>query len=189
VRDVLKQRLVGALILIALGVLFWPLVFVDSDRVSLDRTSQVPPMPNLEQMKISTPQPLRNIEPAVTVAEIPLHDQPPQLPESRAADTASSAAVAATPVSRPQPKLDDAGIPVAWVLQVVSVSERSKAEKLTNELIGLGYKAYHRPLKRGQKTLYRVNVGPVFDKQKLRKAKVAIDQHLHVTAIIARYIP
>jgi DedD protein len=180
---VLKQRLVGALIIIALGVVFWPLVFVDSDRVSLDRTSEVPPMPSLEQMKISTPQPLRNMEPAVTVTEIPLHEQPPQLPEQPAADTSSSAA------GRPQPKLDDAGIPVAWILQVVSVSERSKADKLTRELISLGYKAYHRPLKREQKTLYRVNVGPVFDKQKLRKTKVAIDQHLHVNAIIARYIP
>lgn len=140
-------------------------------------------MPNLDQMKIDAPRPLRNVESAETSADIPLHDQPPLLGDQ------SAGPQAAQPGSRPQPKLDDAGIPVAWVLQVVSVSERSKADKLTRELIDLGYKAYHRPLKRDQKTLYRVNVGPVFDKQKLQKSKAAIDKHLRVEAIVARYVP
>jgi DedD protein len=194
-KDVLKQRLLGALILIALGVLFWPFVFVDSDRVPLDRTSQVPTMPALEQMRIDTPQPLQDLQPTMAATEIRLHDQPPELELQPAADFIAEEPVkiaqAEEPktASRPQPKLDDAGIPVAWVLQVISVSKRSKAEALTNELIALGYKAYHRPLKRDQNTLYRIYVGPVFDRNKLEQTKLKLDKHLHVDAIVARYLP
>ena len=174
-RGVLKQRLVGALVLIAVGVVFWPLVFVDSDRQTLDRTSQVPPMPNLQRLKVEAPKPLQDMAPSTT--EIPLHTQ---LPE-QSPDT--------SPGTRPQPKLDKAGIPVAWVLQVITVGRKDKADELVSELIGLGYKAYQRPLKRDQKTLYRVNIGPVFDPQKLQATKRAMDKRLQVNAIVARYIP
>jgi DedD protein len=188
-RDVLKQRLIGALILIALGVVFWPLVFVDSDRQPLDRTSQVPPMPNLAQMRIETPQPLTDIgaETVETIIPLPdeLPDQLPPLAEEPAAESQPE------PVSgtRPQPKLDENGIPVAWVLQVISVGKKDKAEELTNELIGLGYKAYQRPFKHEGETLYRVSIGPVFDPNKLQQTRLAIDKHLHVSSIIARYLP
>jgi DedD protein len=185
VRDVLKQRLVGALILIALGIVFWPLVFVDSDRQPLDRTSQVPPMPDLEQMKIEKPQPLADAAAAVLEVEIPLHDQLPQMADE------PTEGFGPKPESgnRPQPKLDESGLPVAWVLQVITVGKKSKADELTIELIGLGYKAYRRPFVRDGETLHRVSVGPVFDPGKLRQAKLSIDKHLHVSSIIARYTP
>jgi len=174
-RGVLKQRLVGALVLIALGVVFWPLVFVDSDRQTLDRTSQVPPMPNLQRLKVKAPRPLQDA--ASQTNEIPLHTQlPEQAPQT-------------SPGTRPEPHLDKAGIPVAWVLQVITVSKQDKADELVRELVALGYKAYQRPLKREQKTLYRVNIGPVFDPQKLQSTKQAMDKRLRVNAIIARYIP
>lgn len=161
--------------LIAVGVVFWPLVFVDSDRQSLDRTSQVPPMPNLQRLKVEAPKPLQDMASATT--EIPLHTQLPESPPDTSPDT------------RPQPKLDKAGIPVAWVLQVITVGKKDKADELVRELIGLGYKAYQRPLKLDQKTLYRVNIGPVFDPQKLQATKRAMDKRLQVNAIVARYIP
>lgn len=52
--DILKQRLVGALVLIALGVVFWPVIFVQSERQPMDRDSQVPPMPKLRTMQIES---------------------------------------------------------------------------------------------------------------------------------------
>ena len=68
--DILKQRLVGALVLIALGVVFWPVIFVQSERPALDRSSQVPPMPGMEKTVIETPQPLPDIDPVSAVQEI-----------------------------------------------------------------------------------------------------------------------
>lgn len=182
--DILKQRLVGAIVIIALGVVFWPVVFVDAERQAMDRTSQVPPMPTMKHSRIETPKRLSTVEPATAATEIAFHDAPPATATSEASAAASSA-----PEPASGPGLDDTGIPIAWVLQVVSVSKREKADALTQELIDAGYKAYHRPLKRGQDTLYRIYVGPVFDRDQMLKTKQQVDSRLKVDAIIARYIP
>ncbi len=178
--DILKQRLVGALVLIALGVVFWPVIFVQSERPALDRSSQLPPMPGLEKTVIETPQPLPDIDPVAAVEEIALHDAPPQARDSDAGNESSP---------EPRPTLDENGIPVAWVLQVASVSKREKAEALREELIGQGYKAYTRIVRHDNEVLHRVYVGPVFERQKLQQAKQDVDGRLKVNAIIARYVP
>jgi DedD protein len=180
--DILKQRLVGAIVIIALGVVFWPVVFVDAERQAMDLTSQVPPMPTMKHSRIAAPERLDTVEPVSASAVIVLHDAPPEIVTSAASDTETSTA-------EPGPALDDAGIPIAWVLQVVSVSKIEKADALVQELIDADYKAYHRPLKRGQETLYRIYVGPVFDRNQLQKTKQQVDKRLKVDAIIARYLP
>lgn len=180
--DILKQRLVGALVIIALGVVFWPVVFVDAERTPMDRSSQVPAMPVMKQARIETPSPSTKVEPVAPATDILLHDEPPEI------NTVSTPAPT-TKRSPAKPRLDDAGIPVAWVLQVVSVSKKEKAEALTKQLIDAGYKAYNRPIKRDQGTLYKIYVGPVFDRNKLAKMKKQVDSRLKVNAIIARYVP
>ena len=62
---------------------------------------------------------------------------------------------------------DDDGLPVAWVLQVATVSSVEKARKLRDELIGNGEKAFYEPLRRDNDTLYRVYVGPKFERAQL----------------------
>jgi len=183
--DILKQRLVGAVVIIALGVVFWPVVFVDAERQAMDRTSQVPPMPTMKHSHIETPKRLSTVAPASRSAAISLHDAPPATASPETATAEASDVVSSTS----GPALDETGIPVAWVLQVVSVSKKEKADALTQQLIDAGYKAYHRPLKRGQDTLYRIYLGPVFDLDQLRKTKRQVDSRLKVDAIIARYIP
>ena len=79
--------------------------------------------------------------------------------------------------------------PSPWVLQVITVSEKSRAEKLTRQLLDEGYKAYHRPVPRGTGTLYRVFVGPVFERARLERTRVAVNGMLDVKAIIVRYVP
>jgi DedD protein len=147
--DILKQRLVGALVLIALGVVFWPVIFVQSA--------------------------VRDIAPAAT--EIILHDAPPEAEDSPLEDPAE------------RPRLDDEGLPVAWVLQVISVSKKDKADQLTRELVDLGHKAYSRAIRRDEEVLYRVYIGPVFDRSGLLSTKRDIDERFTVNAIIARYVP
>ena len=85
--------------------------------------------------------------------------------------------------------LDERGIPVAWLLQVATVSSRERADSLTAELIEAGYKAYHRPFRKDGAVLHKVFVGPVFEREKLDKAKRDIDGKLKVSAIVARYVP
>jgi len=181
--NVLKQRLVGALAIMALGVIFWPLIFVDVERRPMDRDRQVPPMPLSKHARIEPPRPLTGVEPVAPPADIPLHDVAPEARDETAAEGASRER------SQPRPRLDETGIPIAWVLQVVSVSDREKADELRDRLIKRGYKAYHRPIRREQGVLYRVYVGPVFDRARLAGIKRSIDRRFEVEAIVARYIP
>lgn len=183
-RDVLKQRLVGALVIIALGVIFWPLIFVDVERPQMERESQVPPMPRRQQEPVSAPTPLKSIKSAPEI-DIALHDAPPTAVDHEAQKPE------AKPVAKPAPKpaLDKSGIPIAWVLQVITVGKREKAETLTAQLIEQGYKAYHRPLKREGRTLHRVYIGPVFEKARLNDAQRSVEKQFGVDAIISRYLP
>lgn len=244
--DILKQRLVGALVLIALGVIFWPVIFVESERGSLDRASQLEPMPALKDVAIPAPKPLANVEPvrpapgpseeeiaeADQVLKAAAQPQPveprqkvakpePQAEKSRppakAKPTSTEDKTASAPPAKPKPSskpkakakaavpelpkaetstpapaspaLDEQGIPIAWVLQVASVSTREKADKLTADLLARDYKAYHRAVRRDDVVLYRVFVGPVFEREKLTAVKRDIDRQLNVSAIIARYVP
>ena len=164
--------MVGALVLIALGVVFWPVIFVQSERQPLDRTSQVPPMPKLRSMQIEAPEPVTDLAPASEATAIVLHHAPPEAKDSRE-----------------KPSLDEEGLPVAWVLQVISVSKKEKADALTRELIELGHKAYSRSLRRDGDVLHRVYIGPVFDRARLLATKQSIDQRFKVNGIIARYVP
>ncbi|MEM0952507.1 MAG: SPOR domain-containing protein [Pseudomonadota bacterium] len=243
--DILKQRLVGALVLIALGVLFWPVIFVEPERGSLDRNSQIAPMPRLNSADIPAPQPLDNI-PSVASAdalrESAARDEvgdavaigkasdssartDPRTADADAAEMRSadaetskhaaadskpkmSKAAASPPEAEPvvetqtpppaarvakaapqSPSLDEQGIPIAWVLQVASLSTRDKADALTAELISQGHKAYHRAVQRNDGLLYRVFIGPVFEREKLNSIKRTVDARLNVNTIITRYVP
>jgi DedD protein len=200
VNDILKQRLVGALVLIGLGVIFWPMVFVESERSGLDRDTQIEPMPAMDHVVIPAPRPLEDVEPVRSARHAVLPDEPAGVnleaeAVTQAPDPAAEAREEASEEGpRPEsagtePELDAEGIPVAWVLQVASVSSRDKADELTATLISQDYKAYHRAIRRNGEVLYRVFIGPVFERDKLVAIKRKIDQQLKVSAIIARYVP
>lgn len=65
----IKQRLVGAAVLVALAVIFLPALFDKDERVAIDTTSQIPPAPTIETVDI--PRPTKpegiNVPPAGTL--------------------------------------------------------------------------------------------------------------------------
>ena len=188
-KDVLKQRLVGALVIIALGVIFWPLLFVKVEDSTLDRSSRVPAMPVRSRAEIPAPRPLPDVAPVTARAAIDLHLAPPQSVDESEPGGDAGEAGKASQTSTPRPALDADGIPIAWALQVITVSDRDKARALTDGLIERGYKAFHRPLKRDGRSLHQVYIGPVFDQSALADAKQAVDKQFDVDSIVARYIP
>ena len=187
--DILKQRLVGALVLIALGVLFWPVIFVETERPNIDRTPVVTPMPELAEVDIPPPKPLEEVDPVDMVEAMRSPSTAPEAVQPDAATSAAAEAAAGDSGTPESPALDEQGIPVAWVIQVASVGTREKADQLTTDLIAMGYKAYHRVGRKDGKSYHRVFVGPVFEREKLGAAKREIDERFNVSAIIARYVP
>ncbi len=185
--DVLKQRLVGALVIIVFGVLFWPMIFSDPNQLNLDRNSQVPSIPSLKQMQLQAPVPVAGLDPAGGRYDAALAAEARELEREAATEIAKPPPKPASAIAKPG--VDERGIPVAWVLQVVTVSKKGKAEELVRELVTQDYKAYFRPIERGGETLYRVNVGPRFERKAIEKSKTQIDKELRVNSIIARYVP
>ncbi len=215
--DILKQRLVGALILIALGVIFWPIIFVDPDQGAGMEDLRIPPRPQVDTTPIAAPDPagLRG-SPELEFAEseygdnemlesevrkfaepAPVGEAGAPMGEAEALVEAGQAAVAASPPepgetrSEPpeQPVIDAQGVPVAWMLQVASVSSADKAEALRQRLEALGEKAWVAPVTIDGKTLYRVNVGPKFERARLEALRPGIDAEFGVKSLVKRYLP
>jgi DedD protein len=209
VNDILKQRLVGALILLALGVVFWPIIFVEPEERYTQEDNRMPPAPEIDSTPIEPPtaEGLRasakwEVEDAgadqaiddfttVTLEEPPVEPatnavvtETAPKPPSAATDTRGTRAE--PPV---QPTLDSKGLPVAWILQVASVSSVSKADELRDGLVAMREKAYVKKLERGQKDLYRVYVGPNVERAQLERIQAGIDKRFGVHSIIVRYVP
>ena len=54
--EILKQRLVGALILLALGVVFWPIIFVEPSATPLGEAAHIPARPSVDTTPIAPPE-------------------------------------------------------------------------------------------------------------------------------------
>jgi DedD protein len=85
--------------------------------------------------------------------------------------------------------MDSDGIPVAWTLQVVTVSSADKAEALRKQLLDMSQKAYIVMVRSNGKKLYRVCIGPKFERVELETLQASINAQFKVNSIVARYIP
>jgi len=202
VNDILKQRLVGALILVALGVVFWPIIFVQPEGKKTEE-QHIPPPPEVSTAELASPGEagLRSspelAASASVQAEEPAQVAPQTGEEAAAPTSAAPVPTAAQPAipddmrSEPPPRLamDSDGVPVAWTLQVATVSSAEKAEHLRRQLLEMKQEVYVTTVQSGGKNLYRVCIGPKFERATLEKLQAGINAKFGVTSIVARYIP
>ena len=195
-----RQRVVGTLVLVALGVVFWPLIFVTPETrepIVLQPMSQ---RPAIDQTPIPEPE---SYEPAVA----PNLPEPPKNPPSvqEAADTqtqtdAEGGALAALPasdsVAAPQPRvappsedplIDEQGLAIFYVLQVATVGSAARANELVEGLQARGYKAFSTRYVRVDDELFRIQIGPNAERAPLTRIKPEIDVVLKVDSQILRY--
>lgn len=196
----LKQRLVGALVLVALGVVFWPLIFVTPENRGPLVLQPMSQRPVIDQTPISEPE---SYESSVAPA-LPAAPQNPQVMQDAAdASTQTNAEAGALEslpsresVATPQPGagapsadplIDDDGFAVFYVLQVATVGSSDRAEEIVEGLRSRGYKAFSKRYVRVDDELYRVQIGPNAERDPLLKMKPEIDQALNVDSQILRY--
>jgi DedD protein len=188
VNDILKQRLVGALILIALGVVFWPIIFVEPGDQSATPEGRIPPRPGVSTVPLEPPDMagLRTSPPRTVRDDPPV----PVQPEKTATAQPEQAPPKRTRTEPPAKlEIDSDGVPVAWVLQVASVSSAEKANELRQRLMDMGEKADVRKVRSGGKNLYRVYLGPKFERASLEAIQPQVDKQFGVKSIVARFIP
>lgn len=174
VNNNLKQRIVGALVLIALAIIFIPLVFDFSGSRQVDTGSQIPPMPDIKAETVPEPVKPENITPAKSDEDI----------FQFGVETKEQGSA----LNEEAPKLED-GLPVSWVLQIGSFRDKSAADTLVKQLLNDGYQAFIRVTKKDGANLSRVFVGPKVLKKKLVQEKGAIDKKYNVDSILVRFEP
>lgn len=205
--EILKQRLVGALILVALGVVFWPIIFVEQDSRPLGDAAPIPERPQVDTTPLEPPssEGLRSspkivADPTVELAEVPEKPVPDNLDVEPAVKSPVDLAQVAhkDPVKPPvktrdkapsKPAVDADGVPIGWILQVASISNVEKAEELRKRLIEMGYKAYVKKIKTDKTVLLRVYIGPKFERERLESIQPKIDAEFKVQSMVRRYIP
>jgi DedD protein len=175
--DGLKQRLVGAIAIFALAVIFLPVLF-DRDPIEpVNQSSEIPPPPEIVSIKIDQP-----VKPEVgDLAPDPETMYEPTLPDHSDPSTANAAAEA--------PGLNAAGVPMAWVLQVASLKELSRAERLRDSLLEKKFPAFLRKGDSKNGVIYRVYVGPKLDKASLIKEKGKIDAMFNLETVVLEFKP
>ncbi len=192
----LKERIIGATVLVAVVVLVVP-VFLDgppeeadivSERISLpgqsdtgkrtivldrDRTEPVPG--NAQQ------------EPAPATAEAPRQAEAPA-PEGSAAAPSSSATAPATPsgqdagesgsepATTPATGAGDRSATGMWAVQLGSFSNEANAERLAAELRQQGFAAFLSRITTGGGELHRVRVGPQRDREAAEAMLARLEQ-------------
>lgn len=180
--DGLKQRLIGAIVLLALAVIFVPVIFDREQLQPVDRRTQIPIAPEIAPVVVPEPQITAEVEVAPPLEEVFLPEEP----------TAEGSIVSTSLEPQAEiekPDLNEQGVPEAWVLQVASFKSAERAGELEEKLVAEGYTAYTRLVQADQGNMTRLFVGPKLDKGRLLEEQAAIEEKFQVSTFILKFEP
>jgi DedD protein len=202
---VLKQRIVGALVLVALAIVFIPMLFTRQDEtrqvvVEPAPQPQAPAMPDVELKPVETPEVIPDKPeggssslPSAAIAAAPELSES-EVTSSQAASQPTAPAVAQAPQVKPTPavpapqaekRLDANDLPVSWSVQLASLSNKARANELQSTLRSQGYNAYVRSVD----GMTRVFVGPVVDRAEADRLRDQLSRSQKVNGFVVRFQP
>lgn len=211
----LKQRIVGALVLIALAVIFLPMLFTREDEsrqvvVEAPPRPQSPAMPSVEVQPTEVPE-LQPGEEGIAPEIVEEGSRPPPAsPTSRSAACRRPRRPPSRP-PRPRPRRRppacrqasrnrplrrrarrprrSAWTPTtcrrAWSVQLASLSNRARAEELQKTLRSQGYNAYIRSFD----GMNRVFVGPVIQRAEADRLRDQLSKQQKLNGFVVRFQP
>ena len=188
-----KERLIGATILVVLVVLIVPEFLPGTPHPPAD-SREKDGQGNLlryiiDDEKIAT-QPPAAQGPASGAVAPAAASAPPSAVMAAAVEPPSPAAPPAPEQVTPPPPVPAATVPRSatgggWTVQVGSFASRANAETLQRQIKGEGFTVYISPIGAGAAMRYRVRLGPVAD----RAAAAAIMQRLQAHKHAATLVP
>ena len=188
-RTQFKQRIVGAIVLVALGVIFIPMILdqeIDDSPISgtnipmkpeklKDLAEQKPPeAPAGPKVDTDKPRLVDELTPQTEQTDVAVSETKPS---EKPVSTKPTTTKPAESKSTAQPKKTESKTR-AWAVQVASLTDRGKAMKLRDRLRKAGYKAFVESLHTSKGTVYRVRVGPVVQREKADALKNKIIRQL-----------
>ncbi len=199
--DELRQRLVGAVVLVLVAVIFLPMFFrqpeTEDERVSepvippkpeADFSSRIVPLAE-ESLGDAGTEPAATVEPKLPQA--PIAESSPAAPEVPAGTAPAAAGEAAMPaemaLAAPVETAPAEGGLGGWVVQVGSFSRRENAVALEARLKTRGFSAFVEELTRDKKTIYRVRIGPELSKDKAIAVRDQVQKESQLDGVVVRY--
>jgi DedD protein len=195
-----KERLIGASILVALVVLVVPELLSGPK----PNAAPVPTLP------ASAPEPIRNVTVDLNTSKAPANAEvEPVASQPAAASAASSAAsspaaqtptqpsaapakppLARTAAALPKPVESAAPSPTSsavrfWSVQLGSFASRANADNLTRQLKGQGFSVFVLPGGAGASVRYRVRVGPLADRESAERMAAKLKSLGHIGSLVA----
>jgi len=193
----LTARIVGAIVILSLGIIFIP-VLLETDNIKSGsmNESPIPEIPNEistiifqmneetgifeEQGKSATEQfeaeVVKEIENSVNEKEMP---EPEVIPKHVAKVTPPNA-----PIAKDQQNQNESQH--SWILQVASFKDKKKALKLRDELRAKQYITHITERQQDSGNIWRVRIGPDLSKQKIQKIQDKLDKEMGLRGLIVR---
>lgn len=197
----IKHRLVGAAVLLALAVIFLPMLFDGANQRALLSDTRMPEAPVVPAAETLLEEPAPRMaaaeeeiaqvhepaepEPAV-VAPVAVAPAPP----ASGAEAVPTPAAGTGHASPPPGARTD--LAEAWDVQVAALATADAAEKLRAKLAKAGYNARVRAVQSAGKTVYRVLVGPELrrDVAVTLRDRLAADARVgKPSGLLQRYVP
>ena len=193
-----KQRIVGTAVLLALALIFLPIIFDGEGSYQAPVSSRIPEAPIISIL----PEPTQSrpiivgnvetIEPDGSAA-VSLIEEVAELVEEPSVaiatqETVNDVEITDAPIfSREVPQLSDAGLPQGWVVRLGSFSDSENASNLVTRLQDAGYKAYSRVMRSSQEALTGVFVGPWLDRGQVNEYQQKLQEEFNLAGLVVRY--
>ena len=198
--QILKQRLIGAVVLVSLAVIFIPIILEGPDDEWTPRSHSLPDKPQLDyraDMELVLPPPVQvDEQPAATeVEETPLTGEQPVTKTIK--PVAAPPAPATKPVksettTRPPAKPAPSAAALSksfkgWFVQVGSFGQEMNAKGLQDRLVASGFKAKLQEIEIGNKRAYRVLVGPSATRADAEKQAASLKSGQQLKGMVVEY--
>ncbi len=210
-----KYRIVGSIIVIALGVIILPNILDGKKKYYKDQHVAIPLMPDntpsetdgllppvtsllSEDNQNNQPQYNRESNPvlsssdetqkAVSSASTPKPDK--NLPNAPSTSiTTNSTSIGRVPKETKSAKVDAMSVPIgeAWVIQLAALNNVDKVNKLIAILTMADYQVYTQPKILAPGKVTRIFVGPNVSKQKLEQDLVELKKLTGLDGIVIKY--
>jgi DedD protein len=202
----LKQRLIGAIILVSLAVIFIPIILEGPDDEWSPRSNNIPEPPRMDygtDMELALPP----VETAETVEDEPMEPMEPmestepekpvaapaveQQVDRRPAEPEKTALPPAQPATPPPAAVEKTDSPLVpppgWYVQVGSFSQKMNAEGLRDRLQAAGHKTRLQAINIGKAQVYRVLVGPADSRASAEQQSSRLVTQQKIKGIIIEY--
>ena len=203
----LKQRLIGAIVLVSLAVIFIPIILEGPDDEWTPRSHSIPEQPQMDyraDMELELPPETPVVdetvamevisreraesEPQPAVETVKTEAVPVKLPDPvKAPEPVKAAPKPAPPAKRAVPAVPKTEPLKGWFVQVGSFGQKMNARGLRDRLAAAGFQVRLQDVELGKKHAYRVLVGPSTSRTEAGKQAEKLKSGQHLKGMIIEY--